>query len=460
MSFLAWVGLVLIGLAGLALAYWLTKHANELGYMQRFKRWRSVCSEKQTSGKSQAWVPPAQPNSNQGASGHSAVPPASKATGWKPAREVFAGAFPGVKVPPAGLPPVDFAMRAELCRIPASETGKAKWELRIDVMGSITVAEPCDLDLVVSLEDLTEGPARPVFSGLERYQDERTGMFRLRTSLGALKPPGRPDSGWTTVGTIPLDVLQAPRSGRRQLRLACLGIPGAVSRLSLVDPELIAHRICSASVTMEAELSLIGYVEQRDARLMGAGLVVSLAWALADEEAWELALVLPIVRAWIDRHVAFSQADFPGESAKLKEAMEQSLALSERTSLGLDVVSHQLARVPVAELHYACLRLCIVAGKAAGSFPFKRLVEIARALEVPMERLNQLFSEHETAADFAALEQELGLSPVWPTDRIRRHLREQFSKWNAQSLFAKSEEQRVKIQRKLDAVARLQQRYA
>jgi hypothetical protein len=211
---------------------------------------------------------------------------------------------------------------------------------------------------------------------------------------------------------------------------------------------------------MEAELSLIGYVEQRDARLMGAGLVVSLAWALADEEAWELALVLPIVRAWIDRHVAFSQADFPGESAKLKEAMEQSLALSERTSLGLDVVSHQLARVPVAELHYACLRLCIVAGKAAGSFPVKRLVEIARALEVPMERLNQLFSEHETAADFAALEQELGLSPVWPTDRIRRHLREQFSKWNAQSLFAKSEEQRVKIQRKLDAVARLQQRYA
>lgn len=438
--------------------YLVWKWCRGQGVWERFRRWRESRASHAASTQADAAAPPVASWQVVGSSSEAASPQAQvKST--KSAREVFEEAFPGVKVAPAPLPGVDFAMRTELLRLRSSDTVKARWELRIDVQGSIHVTTACDLDLVVSVEDVTDGSARPVYAGLERYQDARTGLFRLLTSLGALKPPGRPDNGWTAVGLIPLDVLQGPRSGRRRLRLACIGVPSSSSRLSLIDKAFIASRVCSAETVVEAELSLIGYVEQSEARMVGAGLVVSLAVALVQEEGWDVAAATERVRPWIGRHVASMHADHPGESAKIQEAMEQGLALSTRVPLSVDLLSRQLGKVPAAELHVAALRLCIELGRALGVVPFRRMVELARELDVPVERLNQLLGEQDASVDYAALEQELGLSPAWPAERIKRHLREQFSKWNAQSLFAQTEEHRARIQRKLDAVAKLQRRY-
>jgi hypothetical protein len=58
-----------------------------------------------------------------------------------------------------------------------------------------------------------------------------------------------------------------------------------------------------------------------------------------------------------------------------------------------------------------------------------------------------------------SLETVLGIDPSWDRDRARRHLREQFRKWNDRMAALQNSEERESAQQMLDLIAEARRRY-
>ena len=58
-----------------------------------------------------------------------------------------------------------------------------------------------------------------------------------------------------------------------------------------------------------------------------------------------------------------------------------------------------------------------------------------------------------------SLEETLGIKPDWPVDKIKKHLREEFQKWNGRINVVEDAQERENIQRRLDDIAQLRKKY-
>lgn len=392
-------------------------------------------------------------------------PPAAKSTPKpappKSADQVFREAFPGVQLKPIFDKP--FMVRAEACELRDKVTRAEQPGFRIDVRGDIEVARETIVDLVITLEDLSDGSSQPVYATQERYQDEQTGQFVLRSTIGKVSHPGRTDSGWTTVGVVPFSNIRAPKSGERKIRLSCLAVPTAISGLAVVDERIRTGMIAAATVHFEVDLVRKGYVEQRFARQNAAGLVVFLGFAFAQRLRLDAGQAEAAAKGWIAGYLA----QMKGEDVRLIEqtgkSVEAAYVMAARSSSDLKVICRELLAYEVGGMADEGLRICVETGRVAGVLPADVLSELkglCRELGLGLEQLHR-YAEAGSASGRVEDDQAnailVGLDLRWDPKRIRRHLLEQFMKWN--SRHPKDSAERETISRRLEAIAKLRQRY-
>lgn len=384
-----------------------------------------------------------------------------KAPSPKSAEQIFKEAFPGLRVSPPPISP--FRVRAEACELRDKATGERQPGFRIDVCGGFEVAHEVITDLVITLEDVTEKTEQQVYATRPRHQDAQTGLFVLRTTVGKVSPPGRIDRGWTSVGVVPFVNLRAPKSGERKLRLSCMAVPASISGMTIVDERLRAGMLAAASVTFDVTLTSRGYVEQRFARQNAAGLVVCLAFAFAEKVYGDPQKAKTSAREWM----AGCLSKFKGEDDELiesvRQAMEAAFEMSSVKSQDAATLCRELLSCEVPGMASEGLKICVMVGRVDGVVPVRTLGELKRLcgdLGLGLEVLNR-HVDGDSAGRAADSDQELarliGLDLSWDQKRIRRHLMDQFMKWNARH--PKSAEEREMISRQLNAIARLRQRY-
>lgn len=393
-------------------------------------------------------------------------PPPSSASQAKPpsaksAEQVFREAFPGVRFAPISSKP--FRLRAEACQLRDKKTGEEQPGFRIDVSGGIEVMGETIVDLVVTMEDVSDGSSQPVYATMERYQDDQTGQFVVRSTLGKVSSPGRPDSGWTSVGIIPFANIRAPKSGQRTLRLSCVAVPAALAGLTVIDERLRAGMLAAATTQFEVTLVRKGYVEQRYARQNAAGLVVCLGYAFAARVRREPLQAGPAAQAWMRRHLD----QLKGEDARLVAQTQASLEAAATMARGarsdLGVVCRELLAYEVAGMPQEALALCVEVGRVDGAVSAEVMAELkglCRELSLGLEELHRHIdaaNEGEGAGRDQEYAELVGLDLGWDTRRIRRHLLDQFMKWN--SRHPKDAADRAMITRQLEAIAKLRQRY-
>jgi hypothetical protein len=388
-------------------------------------------------------------------------PPASKSAAPKSAEQVFRETFPGTRVPPPKFKP--FRLRAEGCQLRDSSTGEMQPGLRIEVSGGIEVGENLTVDLIVTIEDVTEGAAQPVYATQDRYQDDQTGQFVLRTGIGKVARPGRPDSGWTSVGLIPFANIRAPKSGGRTLRLSCLAVPSAISGLSVVDERLRSGMLAAATVNFDVILLRKGYVEQRFARQNAAGLVVCLGFAFALHMFREAGRAEPHVRGWMARHQAEMKGEDESFVSQTGQSIEAAYAMARNSKTQLRVACRELLAYEVAGMAQEGLALCVHIARGDDGIAGDVMVELkalCRELGLGLDELHR-HSVDDDRGGGVADDQEyatlLGLDLGWESKRIRRHLLDQFMKWN--SRHPKDTADREMIAQRLEAIAKLRQRY-
>ena len=401
------------------------------------------------------------------ASGRNARPNAASAAGAAPskpktAEQIFKDAFPELKVAPPPLPAVPFALRVTEVDASSIKDGRSRPCLRVEVSGSVPLASATDLSLLLTVEDLTTKSVQHVFATVDSFQDERTGLFVERAKLGLIDPPGLRHAGWKEIALIPTSFLQAPRAGRRRLRFSCLGVPARNVDVSVIDPLLRSEIHCAAVAEVDADLPAKGYLEEDYDREQAAGMILCVGWGFAHALGVGEHKASPVVSAWMAQASSLLGGASDQPSVSLQRVMDGADKLGRSRGMDFVPACEMLAKLHVPEAPLMAFDLCCRIAKAFGGPPedsYARLRDGAVAMGVDPDEFARLMRTYLAGPAVASDEELVGLDPSWDKERIHRFLREQFGKWNARSGGATDLAERRKIAIRLNALAKLRQKY-
>ena len=118
-------------------------------------------------------------------------------------------------------------------------------------------------------------------------------------------------------------------------------------------------------------------------------------------------------------------------------------------------------------MKYEAMSLCyevLAADGHATKDELKTVSRIGEALELNTDELSNmrdraLISISSEEASEASAEQILGIDPNWDKLKIKKHLVDQFKKWNARIQALEEGQERANAQKMLDRIAELRKKY-
>jgi uncharacterized tellurite resistance protein B-like protein len=305
---------------------------------------------------------------------------------------------------------------------------------------------------VVDFENGVEGP---LYCPVPGFGDPLLGMVRYVPD--AESPPPRQFADWTKLAFLPTSMFVGPRSGLRTLSLRCGFMP------TDGDPAKCVHL---GAALFKVNLELPGFLEELDLKILVSTHILELALACAAADGDTDVREKDVIREWIEQ-VCASVAMAGSECEdRLRSALSQTLSSSKRSPL--DVESAALALQTHAEgRRMEAMSLCVRVIASDGILHEKemRMAErLADLLQIDRSIMRTLFDRQFATSGIAVspenLEAIVGLDPSWQKDKIRRHLADQFMKWNSRAPAAKTVEDQARIRAMLDAIAKLKHKYA
>lgn len=301
----------------------------------------------------------------------------------------------------------------------------------IEICGSIqATSDNCDTTLQISILDVTDGVTTPkvVQSRLPQWSSQEEAYpsaFSFRARLGRLPNQVTTLSEWTSVAQIRFDWLMFPRKGKRQLQFN-------TSIMSADGKQQFALARCEFT----CDNPMFGYIDLQENGERTNILAVALAFAVsaADDELYDCEIEL--IKNWARDNVLENSASDSDEQ-KLDKALEKTIAFF-RGGNNIDVYKicdEIVAIAPVAQ-RYDILELCLYVAQSKGSVTAKELTflkNMAEWLEADPDRF-RIMMEKVLPVDMHQVrdvETILGITSDMSKEKVRKHLNEEYSKWNS-----------------------------
>ena len=365
--------------------------------------------------------------------------------------------------PPAQEIP-EFMVRGQM---KAVGEGEEKMQcIEIQFRGRIPVTYSQEVGILVTVEDATGGSSHPVYAVVKQLADPDTRRYRQFRRLGTVSIGSfAPDWGMLTL--IPMDLLQAPYSGTRRLRISCRCIPSSFENVPFGDDRLKYGVICDAQTYYSANIPLTGYLEVVEKRREGMVASVELALACACVDGTVDQRELRVIHRWMSASVTERSDDSADEQAKLKSQLNEAMKVGVRGGGDIHAISTRIRKLSLPGVSQAALSLCVEVIAADGELHSKELESvrgIATGLGLDYDELQSLLDKQFVNACVTSAQENLeaivGIDPAWDKERIRKHLSEQFMKWNGRAPAAKTVEDQARIRLMLEAVAKLRKKYS
>lgn len=365
--------------------------------------------------------------------------------------------------PPAPRIP-DFAVSGEL---KTENVGGEKVEfIVVKVRGRIPVSYAQDLGMLITLEDAGNGGLRPVYCVVGKLSDPATHVFRHFKVIGSFSP-GYYLPDWIQVGLIPTPFVITPYSGLRSIRVTCRCIPSAFEKLPLSDHRIVHGVVCEARTLCSAHFPTTGYLEVADKRRDGMVATVELALACACADGAVDQRELRVIHRWMTACLAERNEDSPAELAKLKTGLNEAMKAGVRGGGDIGAITSRIGKLSLPAVSQAALSLCVEVIAADGELHPKELDSvrgIAKGLGLDYDQLQSLLDKQFVNSAVTSAQENLeaivGVDPSWDKDRIRKHLANQFMKWNSRAPSAKTVEDQSRIRMMLEAIAKLRRKYS
>jgi uncharacterized tellurite resistance protein B-like protein/uncharacterized protein YacL (UPF0231 family) len=301
----------------------------------------------------------------------------------------------------------------------------------IEICGTINApADNCDTTLNISIMDVTDGVAnaKVVQSQLPQWSSQDgpdPSAFSFNVRLGRLPSKETTVSDWTSIAQIRFDWLMFPRKGKRLLQFI-------TSIMSAEDNQQLALAQCKFA----CENPFYGYIDLQENGERTNILAVALAFAVsaADNELYDCEIEL--IKNWAKDNVLESSASDTDEQ-KLNKALEKTIAFF-RAGNNIDtykICDEIVSIAPVAQ-RYDILELCLYVAQSKGSATNEELTllkNMAEWLNVDSEKFRNMM-EKVLPVDMHQVrdvETILGITSDMSKEKVRKHLNEEYSKWNS-----------------------------
>ena len=339
----------------------------------------------------------------------------------------------------------------------------------VQVKGLLPINNTYHLGFLTSVFDNTSGKYEPVTSSMDQFQEPRTIAYQHAVDVGTTSP-GIGFVGWTRVGVVLPQLLGTPYGGHRKL-VAYIRLINLESKPNISngfqdkdDPGILWQ----SALPFEYEIKDKGYLEIEESRDAARVLCVKVAMAVA---MWDGALNRregELLKAWIEKVLGSYSGDRREKlKVSLNSAMKDAYNSAKSNSLNLVALVEALGKNEDTSIKYETVELCyeLLASNGKIDGDSARVIDlVSRSLELDLTEIEKIRDVKIVglAAGLSrsdSVEQLLGIDPRWDSDRIKKHLRSEFQKWNNRLTALPEGAERESAQRMLDAISDARKRY-
>jgi tellurite resistance protein len=335
--------------------------------------------------------------------------------------------------------------------------------------GSFNIYRAKGVGFITSVFDKTSGEWEPVVSVLEDFRESNGPMYQHSITVGAVEP-GQGYISWVPLGIVIPDLLQPPYGGSRQL-------VAVLRMIDLDNPPMIRHGyhqpddpgiLGQWALDFSYEFTDKGYIEtakdQEEAQALALkiGLVVAMSDGSIDDSEGA------VLKNWIIRLIDnYSDDRKEGLKENYNQALKDTYYEIKKKEFSLRKVVDRLNDIGDIAVKYEAIELCFAVLAADGVADAKELdivKRIAKALDLDFDEIEKMrdktIMELDASVSFGVnVEQLLGIEKDWNNDKIKRHLRKEFQKWNDRLSTLSEGEERNNAQRMLDLIAEARNKY-
>ena len=342
--------------------------------------------------------------------------------------------------------------------------------IRIEARGLIPVTRQTKIGFMTSVFDTTDEKPRPVLSHIEQFQEAESTSYYFSNEAGTASL-GQGYDSWAQVGVVLPDILFPPKGGNRKLvivlRIIDLENPPAIF-LGYVDPKDPGH-LHSKTKTINYHFDDKGYEEVASDRDEARGLAVKLAMAIAMADGSLDDSEGTTIQAWIRRTIA-PYSDEKQETLKelYNTALKDAYADAQSGNLSLSDISGRMNEVGDKPQKFEAIELCfdvMAADGVADESELQTIKNIAEALELDYDEMGKMRDQRLIKLDVAteqqaSIETIVGIEPDWSNEQTKKHLRNEFAKWNDRLNTLGEGQERENAQRMLDMISEARKKYA
>lgn len=339
----------------------------------------------------------------------------------------------------------------------------------VQCKGLFPIRSQRNVGVVISVFDDTSGELQPVISMLEEFQEENNVVFQHSSKIGRVSPSqGFVD--WVSMGAVIPDIIQTPQSGKRKIEVI-------VRLIDLNNPPIINqgfHQksargiLWQKSLRFDWEFTEKGYEEAAEHREEATSIALKIGVAVAMADGSLHDKEGNILKNWVLRNVE----PYQGEKKKeLKEtynsALREGYQQAQNGELVLGKLTKRLNDIGEKRNKYEAVELSydvMAADGVADSEELQTIKNVAKSLGLDIEEVNALRDKKlvgldSSSADGADIEEILGIDPNWSDEKIKEHLRKEFSKWNNRLNTLPEGEKRENAQKMLDLISEARDKY-
>jgi tellurite resistance protein len=194
---------------------------------------------------------------------------------------------------------------------------------------------------------------------------------------------------------------------------------------------------------------------------------VELALACARADGTVDQRELRVVHRWMTACLTERNEDPVDELAKLRAGLNEAMKTGVRGGADIGTITSRIRKLALPAVSQAALSLCVEVIAADGELhaeELKSVRSIASGLGLDYDQLQSLLDKQFVKSAVTSAQENLeaivGIDPSWDKERIRKHLANQFMKWNSRAPAAKTVEDQGRIRMMLDAIAKLKKKYS
>ncbi len=360
-------------------------------------------------------------------------------------------------------------MEVRLTEANFGENGDGPCFKAIEVKGLFPVSTYRHVGFVTSVFDKTGGDWEPVLSALEAFQEPETVVYQHSSNVG----PVSPDQGfvrWVRVGAVVPELLEPPYGGRRKfvavLRLVDLDDMPSITLGRHIPDE--SGLLWTRTLEFEHTVTGKGYREAAEHRDQARALSIQIGMAVAMADGSLDDAEGAILKEWVIKVISpFVDEKRAHLKSLYNKAMSDAYDAAKKGDLNLSALTEKLNEIAEKSTRYETIELCfdvMAADGVANSEEMRIIRTVAEALELDYDEIEKMRDQRivglsTNVSNQASVEELLGIEADWDVERIKRHLRTEFQKWNNRLNTLAEGSERDNAQRMLEAIAEARKKY-